>query len=1096
MVSYRHWLTLLSCTSALFPFAAMALPVPDTTVGTQLVPSAPDSIEIQGGTSVGQNLFHSFESFNIQTGESVFFLSPADINHIFSRVTGGSASEIDGVLGTLGSDANLFLINPNGIAFGPNASLDVQGSLIATTADTVELGPDGVFSALDSDSDQLLAVNPSAFFLSELVPSGEITFTGANLQVPNEQALVLLGGPVTLNETELTASGGRIEIAAVEENGRVAFASTDNALNLSNALVRGNIQVTDTSRIDTAHDTGGDIVLYAADFELSESSRISSGIFAGLGSADSQAGNIQLNATGTATLSNNGIIGNVVLGTGQGGDVIISALALDVLDGSQLAASTDGVGDAGNVIIQVQERVRFDGSTSDGQFVSAAFSDVALDGNGNSGNIEISANTLEVLNGAQLIVSTAGVGNAGNVIIQVQENVLFDGTSEDGRFPSAAFSDVASSGQGNGGNVEVFAKMLNVTNGAILNASTFGIGDAGNVIIQAQDSILFDGISTNGRLLSGAFSDVSRNAVGMGGSIEISADTLNVTNGARLNASTLNIGDAGDILIQARDNVLFDNSDAVSIVLENSIGEGGNIEIFTRSLELINGADLNNFTFGIGNAGNITIQAQDQVLFDNSTALSLVAPGAVGNGGNVTISANTLEVINNSDLSSITFGEGNAGSVIIQAQDSVRFDDSGATSAVDRRAQGDGGNVEISARTLNVNNNSLLSSGTLGIGNAGNVIIQARDSVLFENSSDVNSTVGNAAEGDGGNVEISANILEVNNESLLSTGTFGSGNAGNVIIQTQSSVRFENASVVGSSVGFDAEGRGGNIEISTNTLEVNNESQLTASTFGMGRAGNLLLQVGDQILLDNSGLFVASVSNSPAGNIDLISGEVQLENNSLLSAISTTVDGGNLLLNLDTLVLLRDGSQITATAGSAQTGGNGGNITITAPFIVAIPAENSDITANAFEGTGGRVTIFANGIFGIEPRLELTPLSDITASSEQGVSGIVAVNSLDTSFIQNDLTNLPDTLINSETLVASSCVVRSQGVSSSLTVTGNDLRESPTESSNTIYANGSVQPIAISDNLAKIPQSSLNIQEPSGIYRLGDGRLVMGQGCS
>ncbi|MEM7794166.1 MAG: filamentous hemagglutinin N-terminal domain-containing protein [Cyanobacteria bacterium P01_C01_bin.118] len=147
MVSYRHWLTLLSCTSALFPFAAMALPVPDTTVGTQLVPSAPDSIEIQGGTSVGQNLFHSFESFNIQTGESVFFLSPADINHIFSRVTGGSASEIDGVLGTLGSDANLFLINPNGIAFGPNASLDVQGSLIATTSDTVELGPDGVFRA-------------------------------------------------------------------------------------------------------------------------------------------------------------------------------------------------------------------------------------------------------------------------------------------------------------------------------------------------------------------------------------------------------------------------------------------------------------------------------------------------------------------------------------------------------------------------------------------------------------------------------------------------------------------------------------------------------------------------------------------------------------------------------------------------------------------------------------------------------------------------------------------------------------------------------------------------------------------------------------
>ena len=308
---YRHLLPFLGFTLALFPFTAVALPVPDTTVGTQITPFDPDTSIIEGGTTVEQNLFHSFESFDIDPGKRVFFFGPNGVNHIFSRVTGGDPSQIDGVLGTFGSDADLFLINPNGVVFGPEASLAVQGSFIATTADGVQLGGSGQFSAIMPTTDNLLAVDPSAFFFPSVGQPGNIQIVQSTLLVPAGEALVLLGGNITADNGSLVSDGGRLEMGAIATADIVTFSPIDYALLIPETAQRGDIQLTNDTSIsffNVASDQATSIRVYADNLDISNDTLFNTAINTGLDLSDRQTGTIQINATGNVTLSDDVII--------------------------------------------------------------------------------------------------------------------------------------------------------------------------------------------------------------------------------------------------------------------------------------------------------------------------------------------------------------------------------------------------------------------------------------------------------------------------------------------------------------------------------------------------------------------------------------------------------------------------------------------------------------------------------------------------------------------------------------------------------------------------------------------------------------------
>lgn len=1049
MLRPGHALPIFSLIGMLSPVATLALPMADDTVGTQINPVAPNSVQIDGGTTTGQNLFHSFTSFDIDTGETVYFVSPAEISNIFSRVTGNSESTIDGVLGTLGSDATLFLMNPNGIVFGPNTRLDLEGSLMVTTADAVELGTDGLFSASAPTSDRLLSVDPSAFLFTGPGAPAPITnqFQNPNggflalfngLQAPLGETLWLLGGDITTTGGQISAINGQVEIAAIGEAGKVGFSS--DMFVLPETLERADIVLTDQAIISVLGRGGGGAVLYGDDITIADRSIIGTGTLLSLGPSDEPVGDIRVDATGVVTLTDGAVLSSLLLGDAAGGNIVVSAQDIQVINGSSI--STDGIDatDVGDIVLIVSDTLSLSGTTSTVPFFSSIRTSIAsssadpdqrvagdisieadhvelldgaliangvLLGAGTAGNIQIVTGSLDVLEGSQITNTITGQGNAGNVVIEASDYVVIDGTTT-GRIPirSGISSLISPGGQGNAGNIEITTNSLEVTGGAEINASTFGTGNAGEIILVVQDHTRLDGADDSGFLGSAILSSVAPDAQGDAGNIQLTTNTLSVTNGALLASVTAGNGDAGDIVIEANDDIVFD-------------GIGGNDQLFTRS-----------------------------------GASSEVAQGGMGDAGSIKISTENLQITNGAALASSTSGIGEAGDIIIEASGDVIlngintdvFLPSAVTSEVRAGAEGNGGDVEITARSLEVTDGAQILASTSSLGDAGNIIIIARDRVIFD---------GTDATGE-----------------LLSSAT---------------SQTFQNA-----------EGNGGDVNISAYTLEVLNGAQLIASTAGMGDAGDVVIVLTDQAILDDGGIFVASDSDSQAGEIDIAASNLILDNNSVLSAESATVDGGNIFLTLDDLLLLRNNSLITATAGTAEGAGDGGNIDIAARYIIAIPTENSDIIANAFEGDGGRVNITAQGVFGIEPRPELTPLSDITASSEQGVSGIIVLNSPDDSFIENSLTELPDTLTDPDTLVANSCVTRGQQVGGTFITTGSEsLPESPTDSETATYPTGTVQPVVSESTRATdtLWQSGDAIVEPSRIYYTADGRLVLGREC-
>ncbi|MFN6481302.1 MAG: filamentous hemagglutinin, partial [Nostoc sp. DedQUE07] len=468
------------------------------------------------------------------------------------------------------------------------------------------------------------------------------------------------------------------------------------------------------------------------------------------------------------------------------------------------------------------------------------------------------------------------------------------------------------------------------------------------------------------------------------------------------------------------------------------------------------------------NAGNVTVSAKNAVELANGYILSTVSAGGVGKGGNININAATLSLIDGAQLATITrgasatapAGRGDAGNVNVNVTESVNIAGeknglfSGIASFVDRGTVGDGGNITIDSGDFSLRDRAILEASTRGQGNAGNVTVSAKNAVELANGY-ILSTVSSGGVGKGGNININAATLSLIDGAQLQTVTRGAsatalagrGNAGNVNVNVTGSVNIAGEkngikSAISSRVNTGTVGNGGNITIDSSSFSLQNGAQLVASTFGQGNAGTIKVNAADFFTISstssnfNSGLFVNSQSpTGTAGDIIITSPRVTLDNQGVLIAESASGNGGD--INLQTnLLLLRRGASISTTAGTTEkAGGNGGNITINAPsgFIVAVPSENSDITANAYTGSGGRVDIQAFGIYGIQPRSNPTSLSDITASSEFGVSGTVELNTPDID-PNSGLVNLP--IVPVDTQVAQTCQAGGNLAKSSFTITG------------------------------------------------------------
>ena len=1239
-----------SLTLALAAAAQNAI-VPDGTLGAEgsVVNTVGPNSLITGGATRGQNLFHSFEQFDVDTGGGAFFVGGADTANIFSRVTGTDPSDIFGTLGTLGTAANLYLINPNGIVFGPGAVLDVGGSFTATTASGVGFGEAGAFSAVNPQVPSgLLTVDPSAYFFSQLNPGGISLTSGllrsAVLQVPDGENLTLLGGDIAIDGGEIVANGGRIELGAIGGIGVVGL-NADGSLSFPEALDRADVTITNQAGVSSIASDGGTITITADDVAVLSSSVVGIGVAREIGQPPGQAGDLTISAAGNVSVDNQSQITNQVIsgGAGNAGDLKITATNLEVTNGAQLSASTFGQGNAGDVVIEVTDTAHFDGvNPFDGSSPSSARSQVAPEGMGSGGNLQITATNLEVTNGAQLSASTFGQGDAGDVVIEVADTARFDGVNPfNGSSSSFAGSQVAPGGIGSGGNLQITATNLEVTNGAQLSASTFGQGDAGDVVIEVADTARFDGVNPFNGSASGVGSMVVTGVIGSGGNLQITATNLEVTNGAALSASTFGQGDAGDVVIAVTDTARFDgvnpfngNASGVgSTVAPGGIGSGGNLQITATNLEVTNGAVLNASTFGQGDAGDVVIEVADTARFDgvnpfngsSSFAGRQVNPGGIGNGGNLQLTATNLEVTNGAALSASTFGDGDAGDVVIVVTDTARFDGvnpfggnsasfagsqvepggigsggslqitatnlevtNGAQLSASTFGQGDagdvviavadtarfdgvnpfdgisasfagstvvtggigsGGNLQITATNLEVTNGAQLSASTSGQGDAGDVVIAVTDTARFDgvnpfdgiSASGAGSQVEPGGIGSGGNLQITATNLEVTNGAVLSASTFGQGNAGDVVIAVTDTARFDgvnpfggiSSSFAGSQVESGGIGSGGNLQITATNLEVTNGAVLSASTSGQGDAGDVVIVVTDtarfdgvnpfngsptgvftstDFFADGSGgdieisatnlsftngaaLSASSRNREVAGNIQLTVGDQLYMNNGTIETSALRASGGQIDIAADNILLEGDSDIQTSVFSGA---GGGGNITLTADLILAF--DDSDILAFSADGTGGNILLQTPAFFGqnftvasltADPAtLDGNDRVDINATG--AVSGLVSLPN--TSLVGNSLANLPDGIVNTDLLLAGSCIARSTNDQGSFVVTGGGgVPTRPGDGSISTFPTDQVR--GIEGEAATTWQPGDAIVEPTGVFALADGRLVLSQAC-
>jgi len=1131
--------------------------VPDDTLGNEpsvVVPANTNVDLIVGGAQREQNLFHSFEEFSIDVGQTAFFATNSDvIANIFARVTGGNPSEILGRLGTVQltpggpvpTSADLFLINPNGILFGENMLLDVGGSFTASTASGVQFDQLGDFSASVPEAPSpLLTINPSAYLFSSSNP-GDINANFSQFLLPEGEALSLLGGNLTLNDTTIEAIGGTIQLAAVVDEGTVEI--EDNLrLVIPTDISRGNVVLDQGSFISSVAEDGGEVIISSEDVNIANNSLIGVGLAAGNSPTTGQVGDITVQATGNVRISESLVANQSFPGAiGNSGAISISAENVEITNGAQISSSTFGFGNSGDIAINALEAVSIDGVNPDTGNNSAILSNAARGSVGDGGSVIITATNLSLTSGAQINTSNFGEGRSGNATFNISEALLLDGIVEISDLPiaSSVITFLGQGASGRGGDINISAGNLRVVDGAFLGASTFGIGNSGDIFVTVSESAIFSGGNPNsGFGVSGLSSVVNTGAIGDGGSIFLSARTLEVTDGARLDTSTFGDGNAGNIFIEILDAALIDGFNTLSNsrslvssdVEPSGTGNGGNIYLSSRQLDVTNGALLGAAIFGQGNAGDILLEVESLARFDganssmnSSGVVNAIQNGGSGTGGDISIIANDVEVINGAQLNTATFGEGNAGDIQLQIFNNVKIDGfyegdgsliSLIGSGVEEDAVGQGGDIQINSNNLDVTNGGQISTSTFGVGDAGNITLNIANTAFFEGLNPLlqnvpSSAVGSVqpgSNGNGGVVIVTANHLRLNNQAQIGAFTFEEGNAGDVFVKV-------------------------------NDLTVTNGAQISSATQSSGDAGNIIIEVAETAHFEGvspfnddvpSGAINGSLGNGEingrGGDIRLSAANLEISNRALLSSASrNTGNAGNIVVNIQEEYFAQDGTiettaerasggQINITAGNmvlegdsdiqtfvSSGEGGGGNITIVADSVIAF--DDSDILAFAADGRGGNIdlsrTIFFGDSFEISPpgtdpaTLDGNDRVDINASGGLAEGTILLP---DTSFVENSLSNLPDAVVSPDALLAGSCIVQSGNTQGSFVVTGGDglptrpgnpaLSAFPTD---TVRTTNSPLPEPTTEDW----QPGDPIVEPTDVFELADGRLVLSQIC-
>ncbi len=706
--------------------SASAQLIPDATLGNESSVVTPNvdingsvSDQIDGGATRGANLFHSFGQFNVGEGRGVYFSNPAGIERILTRVIGGNSSNILGTLGVLGN-ADLFLINPNGIIFGTGARLDLRGSFIGSTASSIKFADGLEFSATNPQAPPLLTINVPVGLqygsnagriqvqgLGNKVIVDPKTFVligveGKGLEVQPGQTLALVGGEVALSGGNLTAQGGSVELGSVGE-GLVTLTPTNPGWTLSYQGVQNfqDILLSQAAAINTSGPTPGRIQVQGRRLTLADGSAIVA-INQGTGNGS----NVNITASESVEMSGTNplnrlpsLLDSGTSAAGAGGGLFVSTKRLRLRDGAQVVSATFSSGSAGVLSVNASESVELIGASADGLFSSGLFSSSAVEATGDAGNLTVNTGQLIIRDGAKVSSETSGEGRGRDLTVNASRSVELTGTTSDG-LSSGLFT--TTQGSGDAGNLTINTGQLIVQDGGRVSSETSGEGRGRDLTVNASRSVELTGTTSDG-LSSGLFT--ATRGRGDAGNLTINTGQLIVRDGAQAVSGTATEGRGGDLSVNASQSVELIGTSAISAsgLLASAIvgnGAGGDLTISTPKLIVRDGAvvSVSNFASrnlappGTGPAGNLQIQAPTIRLDNQGTITAAAAGGDKGNinlesqdiqmrrgsaittnatgpsaGGNITINTDTLVALENSDITANALNN-RGGRVIVNAQ--------------------------------------------------------------------------------------------------------------------------------------------------------------------------------------------------------------------------------------------------------------------------------------------------------------------------------------------------------------------------------------------------------------------------------------------
>ena len=673
------------------PTEGLAQITSDDTTNT-IVNQNGNNFTILNGIEKGSNLFHSFRDFSIPQGGSANFdlNNTPNISNIFSRVTGGNISDIDGLIQTINSknSVNLFLINPAGIIFGENASLNIGGSFLGTTANSIKFADEVEFSASNTNGTHLLTVDtPIGLQMGE--NSGKIRVQGTGYTIATEnpfivtsftglrvnpgETLALVGNKVSLEGGIITADSGRVELGSVEQ-GFVDLNSVSEAWSVGyeNVTDFNDIQLLSLALADSSGNGSGKIKLQGQNILINDGSRL---LIQNRGSQSESQINLKASESIKIVATDlTGELGSVLisetLGTGKAADIIITTPHLLVSEGAGITARTFSSGQGGNIIVTASESLEL----SKFSYINPSNgSDITTTSyaSGIAGDINISTKQLTLM-GQGIRSSVFGMGDAGNIFISSKHLEIIDG----GGVSSVTLTPAR------GGDIKVDADSVELIgfnpdsfSASSLSASSVGTGEAGNLTINTGTLVLQDG----GRVDSSTFTN------GKAGSVEINASKSVEVSGSvpgsinpSLIVSSANIldeflqqllglppipsGDSGNVIINTP---ILDVNDGGQVTVRNDgTGKGGTLSINSNSIFLNAGGVTASALSGEG--GNIDLRLKNTLILENKSTISAEAQG-IGNGGNITINSPIIAGFENSDIIANAV-EGNGGNINITTQ--------------------------------------------------------------------------------------------------------------------------------------------------------------------------------------------------------------------------------------------------------------------------------------------------------------------------------------------------------------------------------------------------------------------------------------------